>query len=259
MTTFDWGAYDHYGFALVALAGTALACLGLGLILASPRHRPRLAGLAGVAPPFINIIGVLFALTLAFLANDTWSAHDRAITAVTREADALDAIGALTRSLPDTTRRPIEAAVGAYAVSAVEIEWPQLARRVAAPATAAALERLLTLAADPGLGAPLGPAVHARLLTEVMAVRDARDLRVALSQTHVNPLKWLGMAFLGFVTMLSVAVVHVEHPRAALVAILLFAAAAAPTAAIVLIQGNPFQRPTTVSAAPIAARIPPAP
>ena len=91
------------------------------------------------------------------------------------------------------------------------------------------------------------------MLRQVVDVRDSRDQRIGLSQTHVNPLKWLGMAFLGFVTMLSVAVVHVEHPRAALVAIWLFALAAAPTAAIVLVQGNPFQQPTTVSPAPIAA------
>ena len=36
---------------------------------------------------------------------------------------------------------------------------------------------------------------------------------------------------------------------------ILFALAAAPTAAIVLIQGNPFQQPTAVSAAPIAAAV----
>ena len=74
-----------------------------------------------------------------------------------------------------------------------------------------------------------------------------------MSQTHVNPLKWLGMGFLGFLTLLSIAVVHVDKPRAALVAVSLFALAAAPTAAIVLIQGNPFEQPTVVSPAPIAA------
>jgi hypothetical protein len=36
-------------------------------------------------------------------------------------------------------------------------------------------------------------------------------------------------------------------------AVLLFATAAAPTAAIVLVHGNPFQQPMAVSAAPIAA------
>lgn len=38
--------------------------------------------------------------------------------------------------------------------------------------------------------------------------------------------------------LMSVAVVHVDNPRAAFVA-------------IVLIQGNPFQEPTAVTAAPI--------
>jgi hypothetical protein len=63
------------------------------------------------------------------------------------------------------------------------------------------------------------------------------------------------MAFLGLLTLLSIALVHVERPRAAFVSILLFALAAAPTAAIVLIQGNPFQQPTDVSPAPIRAAV----
>jgi len=36
-----------------------------------------------------------------------------------------------------------------------------------------------------------------------------------------------------------------------MVAVILFAFAAAPTAAIVLIKGNPFQQPTSVTPAPI--------
>ena len=28
-----------------------------------------------------------------------------------------------------------------------------------------------------------------------------RDQRIALSQMHVNPLKWMGMAFLGLLTL----------------------------------------------------------
>jgi hypothetical protein len=63
------------------------------------------------------------------------------------------------------------------------------------------------------------------------------------------------MAFLGFLTMISIAMVHVDRSRAELLAILLFAAAAAPTAAIILAHGNPFQEPVT--AAPIAAILEP--
>lgn len=62
-----------------------------------------------------------------------------------------------------------------------------------------------------------------------------------------------GHGLLGLLTLLSIAVVHVDKPRAAMVAVSLFALAAAPTAAIVLIQGNPFEPPTVVSPAPIEA------
>jgi hypothetical protein len=249
------GAYDHYGFAAVALIGTFLASWAVVARMHDPRHAAFLATLDGVAPPFINIIGVLFALTLAFLANDTWSAHDRATTAVFREADSLQAIVSLTRGLPEAERGAVDAAVSGYARGAVEVEWPLLAQRQHSRGTSEELDRLLGLLATRAIGEAVGPAVHARLLTQATEVREARDQRIALSQTHVNPLKWLGMAFLGFITMLSVAAVHVTRPRAALVAILLFAAAAGPTAAIVLIQGNPFQQPTTVTPAAIAALI----
>jgi hypothetical protein len=249
------GAYDHYGFAAIALIGTFLASWALATWMHDARRTAWLHSLDGVVPPFINIIGVLFALTLAFLANDTWSAHDRATTAVFREADSLQAIVSLTRGLAPRERDEVDRAVSAYARAATEVEWPMLARRRHSDETSQDLDRLLGLLAGRSFGDSLGPAVHARLLAQAMEVREARDQRIGLSQTHVNPLKWLGMAFLGFITMLSVAAVHVTKPRAALVAILLFAAAAGPTAAIVLIQGNPFQQPTTVTPAPIAALI----
>lgn len=252
-SSWDWGAWDHRGFAGLALLGTFVASAFLVTWLRSPRHGARLRAWAGVAPPFVNVVGVLFALTLAFLGNDTWSAHDRALDAVTREADGLQAIVALSAGLEAPARTEIETLVRAYAASAAHTEWPLLARRQTAPETAAALDRLLAGVARRDLGERLGPAVHARMIEEVVSVREARALRLALAQTHVDPLKWLGMAFLGFVTMLSVAVVHVDNPRAAFAAIVLFAVAAAPTAAIVLMQGNPFQRPTTVTVAPLLA------
>ena len=251
MSNIDWFAYDHFGLAATVLFGTLGVAWGLTRFIFSPRHQPFVHSLKGVAPPFINVIGTLFALMLAFLANDTWSAHDRASNAVYHEADALKAILSLTLALPETQRTAIHQAVNDYARSAAETEWPLLAHRQSDAGTAEKLDRLLILVSNRMIGEEVGLAVHTRVHVQVGEIRDSRDQRIALSQTHVNPLKWLGMAFLGLVTMLSVAVVHVEHPRAALVSILLFAAASAPTAAIILVQGNPFQQPTTVSPIPI--------
>jgi len=210
--------------------------------------------LQGVAPPFINIIGVLFGLTIAFLANDTWSAHDRAMKSVYKEADSLHSMAALSQTLPAALKTRLGQALAGYAQASTD-EWPLLARRSTSPEVVTRADALLVLLASPEIEKAAGTNVQALMLRKVSEMRDERDQRVALSQTHVNPLKWMGMGFLGLLTLLSIAVVHVDRPRAALVATLLFALAAAPTAAIVLIQGNPFQHPTDVTYAPIMAAV----
>ena len=248
----DWRTYDHYGLALIALLGTFAAALAIQWLIQYSRWAGRLQALQGVAPPFINIIGVLFGVTLAFLANDTWSAHDRATGAVYREADALRSLAALSEGLPAPLQGQLRRAIVDYAELSTA-EWPALAQRHEDPRVNARADALLALLAAPATGAEAGATVQALMLRLASTIRTEHDLRIALSQTHVNPLKWLGMAFLGFITLLSVAVVHIERPRAALVAVTLFSLAAAPTAAIVLIQGNPFQPPAAVSPAPIGA------
>lgn len=248
--------HDHYLLAAIALFGTlGAAALMLWLAYCS-RFAPLIRGFRGLSPPFVNVVGVLFALTLAFLANDTWNAHDRAVNAVYHEAGALRSIQALASPLPAPQRQAIAAAVQAYAASAAHTEWPLLAHRQSADATTQAMAALLEVLSRPDIAHTLAPAGHGEMLRQAVAVRDAREQRIALSKTHVNPLKWLGMAFLGLLTMISIAMVYVDQPKAEILAVALFAAAAAPTAAIVLIQGNPFQPPSAVSAAPIESLSP---
>ncbi|MBF0323615.1 MAG: DUF4239 domain-containing protein [Alphaproteobacteria bacterium] len=245
--------HDHYVLAAVALFGTLAAAAAFLWLAHRSRLAPWIASFRGLSPPFVNVVGVLFALTLAFLANDTWNAHDRAVTAVYHEAGALRTIRALAVELPEASRDGLDRAIDRYVAIVVAEEWPLLAKR---RASAAAIDALAVLQAElsrPVIAQALAPAAHAQMLQQAMEARDARETRIALSQTHVNPLKWLGMAFLGLLTLISIAMVYVDQPKAELLAIALFAAAAAPTAAIVLIQGNPFQPPGAASPAPLQA------
>ncbi|MGA7981983.1 MAG: hypothetical protein WCA32_17385 [Chromatiaceae bacterium] len=246
----DWGAYDYYVFASAALLGTIAAAAGLLWALRRERWRTQAESLAGVAAPFINVVGVLFGLTLAFLANDTWNAHDRALAAVDREADALRSITILAGHLPAADADRARNAVQLYARAAVE-EWPMLARRQTSSDAARTADDLLDVLAASRIATTGGPSVSQAAIALALAVRDGRQTRLALSQTHVNPLKWAGMAFLGFLTMLSVALVHVGSLRPLVASVTIFALASAPTAVIVLIHGNPFQPPAAVSPAPL--------
>lgn len=246
----NWLIYEHYAYAAVAALGTLAAVWGVDWLA----HRPRLATwrarYSGVVPPFINVNAMLFGLTLAFIAADTWSARDRAMDAVFREADALRSLLVLAEVPPEPLRHQMDVAIRDYGQAAVT-EFEALRGRAESKATSTRADALLRLVATPSMEAATGAAVHAEMLRQVMALRDDRDLRVSLSRTHLNPLKWLGMASLGFLTILSIAAVHLDKPKAGTLAILLFALAAAPSAAVVLVQGNPFQQPAAISAQPI--------
>jgi uncharacterized protein YbaA (DUF1428 family) len=250
--------YDQYYLALVVVIGTIAAVVFLLWLTQRSRYANAIHSYRGIAPNFLSVIGVLFALNLAFLANDTWSAHDRARHAVFQEAGSLRNILALASHLPDPSQANVEQAVRTYAHLTVTAEWPMLALRQSSGAAADELQLLLRLLSSDEVAAALNTSVQSLMLQEAVQVRSLRDLRIALSHTHVNPLKWLGMAFLGFLTMISIAMVHVDLLRAELLAILLFAAAAAPTAAIIVVHGNPFQQPAAIPAAPIAAILDPA-
>jgi len=251
--TVDFGPYDHYVYALLALIGTFLGAWFLLRLSQNSRYASLIHSFRGIAPNFLSVIGVVFALNLVFLANDTWHAHDSALDAVFQEASSLRSIVALAAALPEPTRATVDSAIRRYATLTVADDWPALAQRQNSPAAADQLDSLLALLASTPVTQSLDKNVHALVLQQAIQVRNTRSVRVALSQTHVNPLKWLGMAFLGFLMMISIVLVHVDAPRAEIAAVLLFAAAAAPTAAIVLVQGNPFQQPTAVSSGPIAA------
>lgn len=247
------GPYDQYFFAILVLVGTYAAAFLLLWLAQRSAYARQIRTFHGIAQNFLTVINVLFALNLAFLANDTWSAHDLALNTVFQEAGRLRTIMDLAGRLPDEIRAEVVAAVKGYARLTVDTEWAMLGCRQSSAAVSGQMDSLLTLLGGEAVSGALPSSLHSVILQQAVEVRSARDLRIALSQTHVNPLKWLGMAFLGFLTMVSIAMVHVDRPRAEFLAVLLFATAAAPSAAIILIHGNPFQQPMAVSPAPIAA------
>jgi len=247
------GSYDHYVYAVLVVAGTFAAVIALLWLSQRSRYAAFIASFRGIAQNFMSVISVLFALNIAFLAHDTWTAHDRALDVVFQEAGHLSNIVNLAAQVPARERGRIDAGVRAYAEAVAGDEWPKLAERQSSARAAAALTALVSLLASGEVAGEATAGIGALMLQQGLAVRSARDARIALSQTHVNPLKWLGMAFLGLLTMVSIAMVHVDQTRAEFLAVLIFAAAAAPTAAIILVHGNPFQEPAAVSAEPIAA------
>lgn len=244
-----WNRFDHYLYGAIAVLGTAGAIWGLNWAMTTPAWLALAPAMQRIAAPFLNVQGVLFGLTLAFLANDTWSAHTQARNSVVGEADAIRALMALFAASGERSISQMQA-VRDYTLAAAE-EWRSLARCETSVRATQAADRLLSSFAEYELsdlaGAGTYTGTHRAIVDRIAEIRANRIVRVGLSRAHINPLKWLSMAFLGFLTLLSIAAIHAGDPRAALVAMSLFGLAAAPTAGIVLIHGNPFQPPYAVS------------
>jgi hypothetical protein len=159
----DWQAYDHYVYAAIAAVGTLVAVVAVHWFMARSRWSDWVRSLEGVGAPFINVVGILFGLTLAFLANDTWTAHDRAINAVLREADSIRTLAILSRLLNQPAGDELRAAITDYAQATVA-EWPLLARGQTDPRVRRVGDRLLSIVARVRSARPPEPRSNRRCL-----------------------------------------------------------------------------------------------
>ncbi len=242
----------YIGLLVLGILAT-FATAGLLLWLCSfSRFAPRFKVLGNLSPQVVAIVGILFALYTTFFASDIWNIRDRAQTAIQQEAEAMRGLFRLAEQQSPVIGAPIIAALRDYARMTIQVEWPLLAR--GEPPGEQALERwrqlLRAVLAEPVVEGVPG-SVHAAMVQDVERVQAARYQRLAQSQRHGDPLKWFAVACLGAFTLLTVALVHIDHWRTQLVALLIYSAAISVSFAAAYLQRSPFQV-FVVSPQPIA-------
>ena len=121
----DW-IYDNpmwlWGTVLVALS-TAVACCGLLIFhrLVHVNVRKAHNDLAGFT---LAVVGVLYAVLLAFIAIATWEAFSKASDIVENEYDYVGGIYFDTQGLPPAKGQPIRDAAARYVSIVINEEWP---------------------------------------------------------------------------------------------------------------------------------------
>jgi len=121
----DW-IYNNptwlWGTVLVALS-VAVSCGGLVVFHRMVHVGVRKAhnDLAGFT---IAVIGVLYAVLLAFIAIATWESFSRASDIVENESDFAGGIYLDTQGLPPAKGQPIRDAIARYVNVVISEEWP---------------------------------------------------------------------------------------------------------------------------------------
>src|SRR5262245_8561187 len=96
-------------------------------------HGPRVRG-AGTAfrsasPGMLPPLGILFALFVAFTAQQVWGDNDRASAAIDSEASALRAAVLLAAVWPGEPQARLRALIRRYIAEATNVEWPMMAKK----------------------------------------------------------------------------------------------------------------------------------
>lgn len=236
--------------AVAVTIGFFLLNIGLACLLVWITERSRLAKFfqrcAGIAPPFVSVMALLFGLYSVFLANDVSSQRAQARAAVAREADALQSALDVAQGVGSRGAK-LGALIHDYGAVAATGAWysgPQLA----------AAQRLLRRMRQEvlfGDAASAGAVAQHAAADAIDRIADARRNRVLAALSRSAAEKWSATFFFGILTLIALVLVHLGRARAAVTAAMLFALAMTFSLLAILGRIEPFAGTDPISLQPI--------
>jgi hypothetical protein len=141
----------------------------------------------------LSIIGITYAVLLAFVAMLTWEGFNKARAATFEEAGAVAELRRLTDGLPPSMADSLRASLTDYVRDVVGVEWPAQTR---GEVSEAAERWLRSLHAAIGTYRPDGPGqtdIEAEFLAELATLSAARQGRLMAVAPIVPPVVWAVM------------------------------------------------------------------
>jgi Protein of unknown function (DUF4239) len=227
--------------AFVVFAIAYLAAGGIFVIIMALAKGDRVRVFKSVSLSLLPPMGTIFGLLVAFSAVQVWNDMDRAKVAVDREASAIRMVVLLATSFPGEPEAQIRTLVRRHIDEAVVAEWPTMAKqsaslKIAPPALAETLQLALSL--TPKSEGQI--AAQREIVTGLENAMDARRLRIVLSRSSVNWVKWTCLFAQAACTLIAIAMVHCENRAAAAIAMGIFATGVAVSVLLIVSHDRPF-------------------
>jgi Protein of unknown function (DUF4239) len=230
--------------AVIALLGFGfcyvLAALIFGAAVGVSR-RSIAVDLKATSPVMLTPLSVIAALLIAFLASRVWANLDHANTNIAQEASALRESVLLADAMPVEVRTAVRNAVKTY-LQFVEMEdWPAMAEgraslRESPPGLADALASFSSFV-------PAGPGPQLAQQRAVVAVEralEARWNRILLSKATIAPIQWLVVVILAALTLVTIAMVHIERRTTVAINLFIFSTAVGACLVLLMVNDRPF-------------------
>ena len=147
------------------------------------------------------VVGVMYAVLMAFVVIVVWQDYEAAKGTVESEANELAGVYFLADRLPDPERARVQGLARSYARVVVEEEWPLMERGETSARASSALRELRLSLQDIDASTSAGQVLYDQALTRMHQVSDARRLRLLETSEGLPGILWVVLVGGGVVTV----------------------------------------------------------
>ena len=203
-----------------------------------------------VAGFILAVIGVIYAVALAFLVIVVWEDYKHGSEVVSQEVTSLANIAHVIDQFPPAQSSVIIGLIRRYDTSVLQDEWPRMQIGEVSPKTDDLANQLISSIVSLPASTPREVDDRRELISLSEAFLEARSERLEMNETGLPPVMWWTMAACGILTILYVYLFGVKNAAAQLTMTGLLAALIALMLLLVIELDYPFRGDTSVSSAP---------
>jgi hypothetical protein len=203
-----------------------------------------------VAAAIFSIIGVTYAVLLAFVATLAWEGFNRAKAASYAEAAAILDVYNASGGFADPARSSIRKDIAAYARCVVNVEWPAQADGRVVDRASMYLDELNGAVLDIHPSSLADGNRHFLLIQSLTRLWDARQDRLLAAETTIPGIVWFVMILGGALTIAFGSFLGAPSLGMHLAMSAALAASGALVVILVIALSNPFRGDFRVSTEP---------
>ena len=233
--------------AMLVILAAGASCFAHALVRRLVPYRD-LADHNDVAGFMIAIVGVIYAVLLAFVVVVVWQQYNTADTNYGSEVSTAADVHAFARSLPEPDARAIQSLVHRYIHEMIDSEWPAMltgGNSSAATLTLADLSRTIERV-EPRSTIQVEGRSH--LLESAQRLFDLRNRRLSDNLQTLPPVLWAALILGAMITIGFGFLFGVRNVRIQLLMTASIAALIAVMFALLVELDFPFQRDTAIGA-----------
>jgi hypothetical protein len=203
-----------------------------------------------VAAAIFSIIGVTYAVLLAFVAMLAWDGFNKAKAASYAEAAPIGDVYDLAAGFGDPERSSIRSEIVGYVRRIVTLEWPEQAEGRVVDQDSPHLSELNKLVLGFHPSDQAGRDLHPLLLQEIERLSDARQVRLLAAQSTIPAIVWFVVIAGGTLTVAFASFLGAPSLRMQLAMSAVLAASGTLVLILIIALSNPFRGDFRVSTEP---------